>query len=150
MTEQPLASRAHTRRQQASVIVIGTLSGFGIIISGAVMALLLAGFMQWSGSLPSIIDDGLPLLLLAGSMLMAGRVVVDVAGRLQVWCVVGTAALVGALGMLFAQKTQAHGDAIEPLQVLLAMLVVLLLVGSSAWWVTHRRRRHHSRRLESD
>jgi len=123
-------------------VLTGSLAAFGIIMSGAVLALVAAGFMQWRPGIPQWVDDGLPLLLLLGGMLLAGRVSVDVAGSLGMFCAVGAAALVGLLGLMVVRDTAAHGDSIDPAQVGIAALVVLLLVGATASVVGwHRRRR---------
>ena len=69
---------ARPPRTSLGAVVIGSLAAFGIITSGAVLALVAAGFMQWRPGIPDLVDEGLPLLLLLGGMLLAGRVAVDV------------------------------------------------------------------------
>lgn len=134
------SNRTHTPpRVTLATVLIGTLASFGITVSGGVLALVVAGFLQWKTQLPPIVDDGLPLLILGGGMLVAGRVAVDVAGRLGMLCAVGAAVLTGAIGLQISIATEAHGDAIEPLQVLIASLLVLAVVGGAAWVIRFRR-----------
>lgn len=128
-----------SRRTQVTNVLLGSMASFGVTISGGVLALIVTGLLQWKTTLPGIIDDGLPLLMLVFGMLLGGRVAADVAGRAGVWCGVGAALLTVGLGMLLSNSTEAHGDAIEPTQVGLAGLVVLVLVGGTAW-LTHRLR----------
>ena len=142
MAHSDSARRAHLPHTRVGAVLIGSLAAFGIIISGAVLALVAAGFMQWRSGIPHYVDEGLPLLLLFGGMLLAGRVAVDVAGSLGIVSAAGAAALVGLLGLMVVRDTAAHGDSIDPAQVGIAALVVLLLVGGTAWVVNwHRRRR---------
>ena len=71
---------------------------------------------------------------------LTGRVAVDIAGRAGIAGTVGSALVLLVLGLAISRSTEAHGDGIEPRQVLMAALVVLALTGSSAWWVSRRRR----------
>lgn len=128
-------------RPTTATVLIGSLAAFGITVSGAVLALAVAGFLQWKVHLPDLFDDGLPLLILAGGMLIAGRVAVDVAGRAGTLCALGAAVLIGAIGMEISITTEAHGDAVEPVQALYAAMLVLVIVGGSAWAITRRRQK---------
>ena len=121
-------------------------------ISGAVLGLVAAGFMQWRPGMPlHLVDDGLPLLFLFGGMLLAGRVAVDVAGSLGIVSAAAAAAVVGLVGLMVVKDTAAHGDSIDPPQVGLAALVVLLLVGGTAAIINwHRQRRQRGSRHNSE
>jgi hypothetical protein len=120
-------------------VVTGAAAVFGLLVSGAVLAVAVAGFLQWGPTYPAAIDEGLPLLVMVVAMLLAGRVAVDVAGRRGVLSAVGGALIVAAIGVMVSRSSEAHGDAVEPPQVLLATVVVLVLTGGSAWFVAHHR-----------
>jgi len=144
MAHSETSRRTHLPRTHVGAVLIGSIAAFGIIISGAVLALVAAGFMQWRPGIPDLVDEGLPLLVLLGGMLLAGRVAVDVAGSLGIVSAAGAAALVGLLGLMVVKDTAAHGDSIDPAQVGIAALVVLLLVGATASvvnWHRHRQPR---------
>lgn len=117
----------------------GAAAVFGLLVSGAVLAVAVAGFLQWGPTYPAVLDDGLPLVVMAAAMLLAGRVAVDVAGRRGVLSAAGAALVVAVLGMTISKSSEAHGDGIEPVQVLVATVTVLVLTGGSAWFVAHRR-----------
>ena len=133
----------------AGNVIVGSLAAFGIIVSSAVLSVVVAGLLQWRSSFPDFIDDGLPLLVIAAGMVMAGRVAADVAARHAIWCAVGASLLTAAVGMVVEATTAAHGDALEPPQVAIAAVVVLLITGASAWAVQHRRRAHTQRLLST-
>ena len=141
MARADLSRTARPPRTRVGAVLVGTLAAFGIVTSGAVLAVVAAGFMQWRSSVPRLVDDGLPVLILLGSMVIAGRVAVVVAGALGMISAAGTAAMVGVIGLVVVRETAAHGDPIDPPQVGLAVLVVMLVVGGSAWAVNRHRRR---------
>ncbi len=141
--ERGPAFRQIPRRSTVANVVIGSLATFGVTVSGAMLAVVVAGLLQWKLTVPDLLDDGLPLLMLGGGMLVAGRVAVDVAGAAALWCAVGAATLTASIGALISATTSAHGDGIEPLQVLYASLIVLVAIGGSAWLIQRRRRRRH-------
>jgi drug/metabolite transporter (DMT)-like permease len=90
-------------------------------------------------SLARWLDDGIPLAVLAGGLLLSGRVATDVAGRLGALCALGAAVLVGLVGTAVSRAGEAHGDGVEAGQIAVAVAVVLVLTGGSALWVEHRR-----------
>lgn len=149
MAHFDVSRRSHLPRTHIGAVIIGSIAAFGILISGAVLAMVAAGFMQWRSGVPQSVDEGLPLVLLAGGMVLAGRVAVDVAGTLGVLCAAGAAAMVGLLGLAVVRDTAAHGDPIEPAQVGIAALVVLAIAGGSAWVTTWHRRRQLRRSRHS-
>lgn len=122
-------------------VAIGSLAAFGIIVTSAVLGAVVAGMLQWRSTVPDLIDDGLPLAVIAAGLVMAGRVAADVAGRHGPYCAVGAAILTGAVGMAVETATSAHGDAIEPPQVAIAALTVLVVTGTAAAVVQRRRHR---------
>ena len=137
--------RAHVGRQAGSAttagaVAAGVAASFGLVISGAVVAVIAAGVLQWV-NIPRWLDNLIPLLVLAGGLLLSGRVATDVAGRFGPWCGVGAAALVGLLGAAVSKAGEAHGDGVEPTQIVVAFLTVLALTGGSAWWVSRQRSR---------
>ena len=121
-------------------VVVGTAAVFGVLVSSALFAVAVAGFLQWGRPL----DDGLPLLVLGLGMLLCGRVAVDVAGSRAVLCALGAALLVLLLGLTVSRSSEAHGDGIEVFQVVVASLVVLVVVGAGA--LVGQRRRARRRR----
>lgn len=142
MARADVSRTAQPPRTPVGAVLIGSLAAFGIITSGAVLAVVAAGALQWATNVPQLVDDGLPIVILLGAMLIAGLVAADIAGPLAMMSAAVAAATVGVLGLVVVKDTDAHGEAIDPLQVGLATLVVLLTVGGSAWAVNrHRRRR---------
>jgi hypothetical protein len=127
-------------------ILAATAAVFGLLVSGGVFAIVVAGLLQWGPAYPDWLDDGLPLLVLAIGMLLAGRVAVDVAGpRGGLLAALLAAVLLGVLGYAVSRSSEAHGDGVEVGQVLLAVLVVMLLAGGSAALVGRRRARRARR-----
>lgn len=125
-------------------VVVGTAAVFGVLVSSALFAVAVAGFLQWGRPLAPFLDDGLPLLVLGLGMLLCGRVAVDVAGSRAVLCALGAALLVLLLGLTVSRSSEAHGDGIEVFQVVVASLVVLVVVGAGA--LVGQRRRARRRR----
>jgi hypothetical protein len=121
----------------------GAAASFGLVISSALVAVVVAGSLQWV-HLPAWLDDGIPLVVLAGGLVLAGRVATDVAGRLGPWCGLGAAILVAVVGIAVSQAGEAHGDGVEPSQIAIASATVLALTGGGAWAVSRLRR--HARR----
>lgn len=124
---------------RAGAGIVAVAAGFGIVVSSVLVAVVVAGALQWGSHVPPMVDDGAPLVVLAMGMALAGRVTVDVAGRLGVASAVGTAALVAILGTMLGKASEAHGDGIEGLEVTFATAAVLVVVGGTAWLVRHRR-----------
>jgi hypothetical protein len=119
-------------------VVVGTLAVFGLLFSSAVIAVIVAGMLQW-GSMPPWLDDAIPVAVLVVGLAISGRVAVDVAGGQGVWCTLGAAVLVAAMGTVVSRSSEAHGDGIEAGQILVATLVVLLVSGTTALLVGRRR-----------
>jgi hypothetical protein len=126
-------------------VVVGTAAVFGVLVSSALFAVAVAGFLQWGRPLAPLLDNGIPLLVLLLGMLLCGRVAVDVAGSRAVLCAVGAALLVLLLGLTVSRSSEAHGDGLEVGQVVVAVLVVLVVVGAGASAGHRRRRRRASR-----
>ncbi|GAB3653657.1 hypothetical protein GCM10027596_04370 [Nocardioides korecus] len=123
---------------RVGAVVTGALACFGLVISSALVAVVTAGALQWV-NLPGWLDNGIPVVVLLGGLALAGRVATDVAGRWGPWCGLGAAALVAAIGAALARAGEAHGDGVEPVQVVVGFVVVAALTCSTAWWVAHRR-----------
>ena len=119
--------------------LVGMLAVFGLLFGSALVAVVVAGMLQW-GNLAPWLDNAIPLAVLGLGMMLAGRVAVDVAGRAGVLCTVLAAALVAVVGALVAVASEAHGDGIEGWQIAVASGCVLLLSGGTAWLVQRRRR----------
>jgi hypothetical protein len=122
-------------------VVTGSVAVFGMVVSALLAAVVVAGFLQWGPAWSPLVDNGLPLLVLVLGLALAGRVAVDVSGRHAVLAALGATALVGLVGLFLARTSDAHGDGIEPVQVLEACAVVLAVVGLTAWLVVRRRTR---------
>jgi hypothetical protein len=123
-------------------VLVGVAASLGLIVASALAGVAVAGLLQWNKlpNLPRFADNAVPVVVLLLGMLLAGRVSVDVAGRLGLVAAAGSALVVLALGLSLSRASEAHGDGVEPVQVSLAALVVLVVVGGSALLVTIRRR----------
>jgi hypothetical protein len=121
--------------------VLGTAAVFGLLVSSGVLAVAMAGFLQWGPRMAPVLDNGFPILVLVLGMLLCGRVAVDMAGPRGALCGVGAALLVGAVGLTVSRSSEAHGDGLEPPQVLVAVLFVLVFVSGPALLVQRRRAR---------
>ena len=119
-------------------VLTATATVFGLLVSSGVVAVVIAGALQWSSVSPSL-DNLLPLVALAAGMVLAGRVAVDVAGGRGVLAAVGAAVLVAAVGAALSRTSEAHGDGLEAIQVVEATVAVLVVTGGAAL-VTARRR----------
>ncbi len=145
MTAHPTASSHRTaavrsnRGGAIATVLVGVIATFGVLMSSAVAAIVVAGALQWNHGVAHALDNAFPLVVLFLGMVLSGRVAVDVAGQRAITSVVGAAVIVAALGMAVSITSEAHGDAIEPLQVAVATLVVLVVVGSSSWLVSRHR-----------
>jgi hypothetical protein len=135
-------TRARRRPSRTLDVLVGIAAALGIIVSSALTGVAVAGLLQWNRlpNLPRFADNALPVVVLLLGMLLAGRVAVDVAGRLGLVTALGAALVLLGFGLLLSKASEAHGDGVEPLQVSIAALVVLVVVGGSAAWVTNRRR----------
>jgi hypothetical protein len=122
-------------------MVVGTLAVLGLLLASALCAVITAGAIQWL-PVPGWVQSASSLSVLVLGLVLAGRVGVDVAGRLGGWCTVAAAGLVGLAGCLVARLTEAHGDGVEGWQVVAAVGCVLVLTGGSAS-VAQRCRRLH-------
>ncbi len=130
-----------TRRLPRGVpaLLAASATTIGLLVSSVLISVVIAGALQWK-SLPSWVDNVVPLLVLVGGMVLTGRVAVDVAGRLGVWACLIAAVVVGLLGMTASNSSEAHGDGVEPTQVLMAIAAVVLITGGAALWTVRRRR----------
>ena len=125
-------------------VVSAALAVFGLVISSALVAVVVAGLLQW-GSLAPGLDNAVPIFVLVLGLMLCGRVAVDIAGGAGVLATVGAAGLVALVGLTISHSTEAHGDGVEPPQVMLAALVVLVLSGGTSMLVDWRRKRRRSR-----
>jgi hypothetical protein len=140
-TTDPAVARRR-RPSRAVDLLVGISAALGLIVAAALAGVAMAGLLQWNQlpNLPRFVDSAAPLVVLALGMLLAGRVAVDVAGRLGPVAAAGSALVVLVLGLWLSRASEAHGDGVEPLQVGLAALVVLVVVGGSSLLVQRRRR----------
>ena len=129
------------REHRWATVLTGTATVVGLLVSSGVLAVLVAGALQWTSSLSPFLDNLIPLVVLFAGMLLAGRVSVDVAGRRGPLAVVGAAVVVALIGWGLSRTSEAHGDGIETQQVVLATLVVLLVTGAGSVVTARRRRR---------
>ncbi len=136
--DEPSPDRRSPRRTS---VLTATAACFGLIVSGGVAAAVVAGLLQWTSSVSAWLDNLLPLVVLVLGMLLAGRVAVDVAGRLGAVATVASAVLVGLVGWSLSRTSEAHGDGIEPSQVVYAALGVAAVSTASAVLVIWRRSR---------
>ena len=122
-------------------VVVAAVATFGVLVSAAIVAVVVAGGLQWSRSISPAVDNAIPVVVLVLGMLFCGRVAADIAGHRAVTSVVGTALVVAVLGLAVSRSSQAHGDGIEPWQVAIASLAVLVVIGGSAYLIVWRRAR---------
>jgi hypothetical protein len=135
-----LAAREGTA---VGAVAAGVAASFGLVVSSALVAVVVAGGLQWM-NVPVWLDNGIPLAVLAGGLVLSGRVATDVAGRFGPWCGVGAALLVGLVGTAVSRAGEAHGDGVEPVQIVVAVAAVMVLSAGSAWWIARRRMRRGS------
>jgi ammonia channel protein AmtB len=135
------APQTHQQPPQASVgaCVTGAVAAFGLVMASLLVAVVVAGALQWVPAVPAALDAGFPVLGLVAGLALAGRVAVDVAGSGGVLAAAGAAAIVAALGLGLSRASEAHGDSVEPPWVGLAAVGVFLIVGGSAWLIRRRR-----------
>ena len=120
--------------------LVGMLAVAGLLFASGLVAVVVAGMLQW-GNLVPWLDNAIPILVLALGMILAGRVAVDVAGRGGLLCTVLAATVVALVGALVSRASESHGDGIEAWQIAVASGCVLILTGGTAWLVQQRRRR---------
>lgn len=123
--------------------LVGMIAVFGLLFGSAILAVVVAGMLQW-GNLVPWLDNAIPIVVLVLGMMLAGRVAVDVAGRGGVLCAVLAAGLVALVGALVSRASEAHGDGIEGWQIGIVSGCVLVLSGGTAWVVQRRRRRRRA------
>jgi hypothetical protein len=143
MSRPPARGPESREGTRVGAVVAGAAAVFGLLISSALGAVVVAGALQWM-NLPAWLDDGIPLVVLVAGLVLSGRVATDVAGRFGPWCGVGAAILVGLIGSAVSVAGEAHGDGLEPVQIAVAVLVVMVLTSGGAWWVGRRRARRRS------
>jgi hypothetical protein len=146
---QPLDQAAPTGRSTGEsttfgAVLAGAVATFGLVVSAGLVAVITAGVLQWA-NLPAWLDNAVPLVVLAGGLVLSGRIATDVAGRFGPWCGLGAAVLIGLIGTAVSMAGEAHGDGLEPMQIVVAVGVVMVLTSGGAWWVG----RHRARRRDS-
>lgn len=106
----------------------------GMIIAGAVAAVMIVGMAEGIRQLPDAVATLLGVGVFLAAMALAGRVAVDVGGPHAVKGVLMAAMLVVLGGWLAAGATESNGEGLEVSTVaqLGAGLVLLLLV--SVWF----------------
>jgi len=132
----------HTHRHTSAVVAAATV--VGLLVSSGLVAVVVAGSLQWTHGLSPLLDNAIPLAVLTAGMVLAGRVSVDVAGPHGPLAVLVATGVVTAIGWALSRSSEAHGDGIEPQQVLLVTAVVLVVTGGSAVMTLRRRRRRLS------
>lgn len=127
---------------------ITAFATLGMIIAGAVTAVMIVGMAEGIRQLPDAVATLLGVGVFLAAMALAGRVAVDVGGPHAVKGVLMTAALVVLGGWLAAGATESNGEGLELATVaqLGAGLLVLLLVSVWGNRRTPFRRSRHSRR----
>lgn len=143
-----------TRRQRPAgtgvgATMIAAVATFGLVMSSTLVAVVVAGALQWLPALPPILDSALPLLTLIAGMALAGRVAVDVAQSRGVTAAAVAAVLVAALGLVLSGASEAHGDGVEAPWVGFAATCVFMVVGAAAWLVQRHRKPHLPGRPEA-
>lgn len=143
MTREPVPATTQREGTTIGAVLAGSAATFGLVVSAGLLAVVVAGSLQW-GKLPAGLDNAIPLAVLGGGLLLSGRVATDVAGRFGPLCGLGAGLVVGIIGMAISRAGEAHGEGIELWQIAIAVTVVSGLSGGSAWWVGHSRSSRHS------
>lgn len=125
-----------TRARGMKEVVAATLAAFGLTWAAAVAAVVTAGALNWI-SLPPWLDYVLPLAVLGGGLLLAGRVAATVAPRRGTYAAVAAGTLVMGFGTMLSRAAQAHGGIAH--HAMVAGLLVAVISGASALWTDHRR-----------
>ena len=120
-------------------VVSAALAVFGLVVSSALFSVVVAGLLQW-GTIAPWLDNAVPIAVLVLGLMLCGRVAVDIAGEAGALATLGAAIVVALVGLSISRSTEAHGDGVEPHQVLIAAVVVLVLTGGTALLVERRRR----------
>ena len=121
-------------------LVAATLASFGLMWATALLAVVTAGALQWV-TLPAWLDNAIPLILLAGGLVFAGRVAAGVAPQRGTYASLAAGALVIGFGLSLSWATEAHGDGIEAQHAIFAGLTAAAISGTSAFWMDRRGRR---------
>lgn len=126
-------------------LLTATLASFGLMWATALLAVAAAGALQWV-TLPTRLDNAVPLVLLAGGLVFAGRVTAGVAPRQGTYASLAAGALVIVFGLSLSWATEAHGDGIEAQHAIFAGLTAAAISGASAFWMDRRVRNRQLRR----
>lgn len=132
-------------RTTLGTVLAGIAACFGLVVSSALLAVIVAGSLQWMKP-PVWLDNAVPLVVLGIGLMLSGRVATDVAGRWGPVCGFGAAVLVALVGTAVSRAGEAHGDGVEPVQIAIATAVVLLLTAGTAFVVRRRRLSRHGDR----
>ena len=114
--------------------LITAFATLGMIVAGAVTAVMLVGAVEGVRQLPDVVASAVGVGVFLAAMALAGRVAVDVGGAKAIHGVVAAGGFVAVGGWLAAQATESNGEGLEASTVvqLAAGLMVLLL--TSVWF----------------
>jgi len=125
----------------AAQLASATFAAFGLMCTSAVLAVVVAGALQWS-SLPLWLDNTAPVIVLGLGLFFAGRITTDVAPGRGTHAALGAGALVVVIGLSLSWATEAHGDGVEAQHAVWAGVVAAAVGAAGARWAEHRRARH--------
>ena len=107
-----------------SRVMTAVLAALGLLVSGGLAAVLLVGLLEGIRQFPDFASATAGVLLFVGSILLVGRVIVDVAREHAYRAVLGVVGVVAALLLLLSVATEQHGEGMEFNTVALISLVL--------------------------
>lgn len=113
--------------------LITAFATLGMIIAGAVTAVMLVGVAEGVRQLPDAVASIVGAGVFVAAMALAGRVAVDVGGPHAVKGVAMAAALVVVGGWLAAGATESNGEGLEVTTVVQLGVGLLILLLVSVW-----------------
>lgn len=143
MTRRRPELRRAARARVVEEGLAATLASFGLMWASALLAVAAAGGLQWA-ALPAWLDNTVPLGLLGGGLVFAGRVAAGVAPGRGAFAALAAGALVIGSGLSLTWAAEAHGDGVEGQFAVVAGLLVAATSGASALWTDRRRSRYES------
>ena len=132
-----------------SRVLTAIFAALGLIVSGGLASILLVGLLEGIRTLPDAVSGGAGVMLFLASMVLVGRVVVDVAREHAYIALGGVVVFVGMILAVLSVATEQHGEGMEWSTVAIITAGFGALLGSGVQLAHRFERRRHRKALGS-
>jgi hypothetical protein len=127
--------------KSSATIATAAFATLGLVTFGTVTAILVTGLLEGMSAVPDAVSSGAGIIAFVAALALAGRVCALLAPAHAVVAALASGAVVALVGWWSVAATEAHGEGVEPVAVLVVALGLGLLLAVSAY-LSRAPRRH--------